>query len=236
MNSFELWTAATPNGWKVSIMVEELKSLGFDLDHLIVRNIDLMKGEHLGEAFRAQNPNRKIPVLIDGARSIMESCAILQYLAEKYPSSLLPQGEEKWDVLPWVYWQAANVGPAFGNRQSYVRYMDDVPIEQKQHPMNRFLQEAHRLADILEDRLSDRTFVCGDELTIADIAIYPWIRGWKWSKVDMTQRENLQAWMRRIRSRPSVERGLTYGTAPGETDQWSEETKRKYAKGGAAIT
>ena len=110
----QLWTAATPNGWKVNIMIEELKEAGADLPEVHVRTINLGKGEQFSEEFSSHNPNQKIPVLIDGDRSIMESCAILQYLGEKYPSPLLPQGDAKWDVLPWVYWQAANVGPNFG--------------------------------------------------------------------------------------------------------------------------
>lgn len=235
MSDLQLWTAPTPNGWKVSIMVEELKAQNVDLTSLSVRHIDLIKGEHLSDAFTRHNPNQKIPVLIDGDRSIMESCAILHYLGEKYPTPLLPQGIESWDVLPWVYWQAANIGPAFGNRQSYVRYMDDVPMEQKQHPLERFLKEARRLSEVLEKQLDGQEFVCGQVFTIADIAIYPWIRGWKWSKIDMTDRPNIQAWMKRIRSRPAVERGLAYGSPSGEVDQWSEETKQKYAKGGSSI-
>ena len=146
----ELWTAATPNGWKVSIMIEELIEAGSELGEVSVRNIDLAKGEQFSEEFLAHNPNAKIPVLIDGKRSVMESCAILQYLAEKFPSPLLPEGEARWDVLPWVYWQAANVGPVFGNKLSYTRYMDSVADDAKAHPLKRFGTEALRLAGVME--------------------------------------------------------------------------------------
>ncbi len=116
----------------------------------------------------------------------MESCAILQYLAEKYPTDLLPQDEGRWDVLPWLYWQAANVGPVFGNKLSYTRYRDDVEDALKAHPLERFGKEGRRLVAVLNKRLEGRAYVCGDKLTISDIALYPWVRGWKWSKINIT--------------------------------------------------
>ena len=89
----------------------------------------------------------------------MESCAILQYLGEKYPSDLFPQGERRWEILPWLYWQAANVGPVFGNKLSYTRYMDDVDDAAKAHPLERFLKEGRRLASVLNHRLEGRDYV-----------------------------------------------------------------------------
>jgi len=235
MSDLQLWTAATPNGWKVSLMIEELREAGHALEGLSVRTIDLMAGEQFEEEFSRRNPNQKIPLFIDGDLNLMESCAIVQYLAEKYPSDLLPE-EKKWQILPWVYWQAANVGPAFGNKLSYTRYMSDVPQEQKVHPLNRFSKEAQRLAGIIEEQLSQQDFICGESLSIADIVIYPWVRGWKWSKVDMSDKPNILAWLKRLRSRPAFERGLAYGAPEGEVDQWSEETKARYAKAGNKIS
>ena len=233
--SFELWTAATPNGWKVNIMVEELIEAGIDMPELKMRLINIGAGEQFSDEFTARNPNQKIPVLIDGDLNIMESCAILQYLAEKYPSDLLPEDKARWDVLQWVYWQAANVGPNFGNKLSYTRYMDDVEDVKKEHPLERFGKEARRLVSVLDKRLEGRDYVCGANLTIADIAIYPWIRGWKWSKVNITDKENVSAWVKRVRARPAVERGLSFGVPKDEIDQWSEERKKQYAKGGASM-
>lgn len=231
----ELLTAATPNGWKVTIMLEELREAGASLPEVSVRTIDLSRGEQFGEAFTAHNPNQKIPALVDGERSVMESCAILQYLGEKFPTDLLPSGEARWDVLPWVYWQAANVGPNFGNKLAYTRYMGDVDEAQKAHPLERFGKEARRLTAVLDRQLAGRDFVCGGNLTIADIAIYPWLRGWKWSKVDITDRPNVMAWIDRVRARPGVERGLAYGVPKDEIDKWSPERRASYAKGGASI-
>ena len=233
--TIELWTAATPNGWKVSIMIEELIEAGVNLGEISVRNINLAKGEQFTDEFLAHNPNAKIPVLLDGERSVMESCAILQYLAEKFPTSLLPEGETRWHILPWVYWQAANVGPVFGNKLSYTRYMDTVAQEAKAHPLERFGTEALRLVGVMEKQLQNHSWVAGDTFSIADIALYPWLRGWKWSKVDITRTPAVLDWVNRVRARPGVERGIAYGVPAGEIDQWSEERKAQYRKNGAQI-
>lgn len=233
--AMELWTAATPNGWKVTIMLEELIEAGVDLPPFEVRTINIMAGEQFGSEFTARNPNQKIPVLIDGDTNVMESCAILQYLGEKFPTSMLPEGEARFEVLQWLYWQAANVGPVFGNKLSYTRYMPDVDDEQKVHPLERFGREAKRLAGVLDNRLEGREYVCGDAISIADIAIYPWLRGYKWSKVDITDRPNVMAWIERVRARPAVGRGLAYGVPKDEVDRWSDERRAQYAKGGAAM-
>ena len=231
----ELWTAATPNGWKVNIMVEELIEAGIEMPELKVRAINLSAGEQFSDEFTHHNPNQKIPVLIDGDQSIMESCAILMYLGEKYPTDLLPDGPARWDVLQWTFWQAANVGPIFGNKLSYTRYMNDVDEVAKAHPLERFGKEGQRLVSVLSNKLADQDYVCGDKLTIADIAIYPWIRGWKWSKIPIVDYQNVVDWVDRVRARPGVERGLAYGVPKDEIDQWSEECKAQYAKNGASI-
>ncbi len=231
----ELWTAATPNGWKVSIMIEELKAAGVDLGDISVKTINLSKGEQFAAAFTGHNPNQKIPVLIDGNRSIMESCAILQYLGERFPTSLLPEDERRWDVLPWVYWQAANVGPAFGNKLSYTRYMDNVDAAAKAHPMERFGKEALRLVSVLDGQLQKHPWVAGGAFTIADIALYPWIRGWKWSKVNITEYPRVMDWVDRVRARPGVAKGIAYGVPKDEIDQWSAERKEQYRRGGSSI-
>jgi len=231
----ELWTSATPNGWKVSIMIEELIEAGIDMSQVKVRNINLAKGEQFSEEFSAHNPNQKIPVLIDNDRSVMESCAILHYLGEKYPTDLLPEGDLRWNIIPWVYWQAANVGPAFGNKLSYTRYMDSISPEEKAHPLERFGTEAIRLVTVLNDQLKKQPWLAGDTFTIADIALYPWLRAWKWSKVDITPYPLVMSWIDRVRSRPGVGRGLAYGVPEGEIDQWTEERKAQYRRNGAII-
>ena len=188
-----LWTAATPNGWKVSIMLEELREIGIALPSIEVITVDIMSGQQFSDAFTAVSANQKIPGLVHGDIRLMESCAILQYLGERFPSSLYPGGAERYDVLQWLTWQAAGLGPTFGNKLSYTRYMADVPEEQKVHPLTRFNAEAQRLLRVLDRQLEGKRFVCGEDFTIADIAIFPWIRGYKWSKIDITLHPNVLA-------------------------------------------
>ncbi len=216
-------------------MLEELVEAGIDMSHVTVRNINLGKGEQFAADFTERNPNQKIPVLRDGDVDIPESCAILQYLGEKYPTSLLPNDHIRWQVLPWLYWQAANIGPIFGNKLSYTRYMDDIPEAHKQHPLERFGNEALRLVAVLDRKLGDNPWICGSTFTVADIAAYPWIRGYKWSKVDITTRPRVLEWVERVRARPAVERGLAYGVPKDEVDKWSAERRASYKQGGATI-
>lgn len=231
-----LLTAPTPNGWKVSILIEELREQGHPLSNLVVEYVDIRKGEQFEPAFVRVNPNQKIPALEDDGFTLMESCAILQYLGEKFPSSLLPQEfEPRFEVLQWVYWQAANVGPVFGNKLSYTRYMDDIEPAAKAHPMERFAAEAQRLLGVLSRQLEGRDFLCGAEFSIADIALYPWVRGWKWSKIPIVGIPHIEDWVQRVRARPGVERGLAYGVPKEEIDQWSAARKAQVAAGGSTM-
>ncbi len=232
-DSIELWSAATPNGWKVSIMIEELREAGILLPPIEIFPVDIMAGEQFGDPFTAVSPNQKIPGLVHGEVRLMESCAILQYLGEEFSSALYPSGKTRYDVLQWLTWQAAGLGPTFGNKLSYTRYLTDLPEIQKQHPLERFNTEAQRLLRVLDRQLTGRQYVCGEELTIADIAIFPWIRGYKWSKIDITLHDNVMAWKERVHERPGVIRGLQYGAPEGEVERWSEATKQRYTSGGA---
>ena len=231
----ELWTAATPNGWKVSIMIEELRELEIALPSIEVITVDIMNGEQFSDAFNNVSANQKIPGLVHGGIKLMESCAILQYLAERHPTTLLALDEGRWAVLPWVYWQAANVGPVFGNKLSYTRYLDQLEDIEKHHPLERFGNEALRLVRVLDSQLGDSPWVCGEQFTIADISLYPWLRGYKWSKVDITTRPRVLEWVHRVRARPAVARGLAYGVPEDEIDSWSKDRRTKYAKSGASI-
>ena len=231
-----LLTAPTPNGWKVSILLEELREEGCDLSDLEVEMVNLMKGEQFEPEFVAISPNQKIPALVDGDLKLMESCAILEYLAERFSSPLHPRDRiPRFEVLQWVYWQAANVGPVFGNKLSYTRYMDDVDPAAKAHPLKRFATEAQRLMGVLSRQLEGKEWVCGEQFTIADIAIYPWVRGWKWSKIPIVDIPHLEEWVKRVRARPGVGRGLAYGVPESEIDQWSEDRKAQVAAGGSSM-
>ncbi|MCR9098233.1 MAG: glutathione S-transferase N-terminal domain-containing protein [bacterium] len=234
--SLELLTSPTPNGWKVTIMLEELREAGIDVGDVEVTHIELAKGEQFTPEFTRVSPNQKIPGLVDGEIRLFESGAILQYLGEKFPSPLFPADHgARWKILPWLYWQAAGVGPIFGNKLSYTRYMSEIDDAAKAHPLERFGKEALRLAGVLDRQLEGRDYIAGDDLTIADVATYPWLRGYKWSKVDITPNANVMAWIDRVRARPGVERGLAYGVPKDEIDSWSTERRESYKRSGASI-
>ena len=232
--AIDLYTWPTPNGWKPAIMIEELREAGVDLPDVSVHMTDLAAGDHFNPEFTALNPNQKIPTLVHDGRSIIESCAILQYLGETFPTALLPQGEARWDVIPWLYWQAANLGPAFGNKLSYTRYIN-VPEAEKAHPLERFEKEALRLLAVMDHQLAKHDFICGETFTVADIAAVPWIRGYKWAKIDITTQPRVVDWLERIQARPPVQRGFAYGVPEDEVNRFSEKRRDEYRKAGASI-
>ncbi len=212
-------------------MVEELREQGHALDGLEVEMIDLMKGEQFEPDFMAVCPNQKIPALVDGDCNLMESCAILEYLAERFPTSLLPSAfTARFMVLQWVYWQAANVGPVFGNKLSYTRYMDDVDPQAKAHPMERFANEAQRLMGVLSRQLEGNDWVCGDVFTIADIAIWPWYGGVVLNRayeagefLDAGSYKHLGRWAEEIDARECVKRGRMVNKSMGPLEEQLHE-------------
>lgn len=232
--SLDVYTAPTPNGWKATVMIEELREAGVALPDVRCHAVNL-GGEQFSEAFMAINPNQKIPAMVHDGRAIIESCAILQYLGEAFPSPLLPLDEKRWDVVPWLYWQAANVGPVFGNKLSYTRYINDATEEQKAHPLERFGKEALRLTAVLDRQLARHAFLAGEAFTVADIATWCWVRSYKWSKVDITGWPRVVDWVRRVRARPGVERGIAFGVPKDEIDKFSKERRAQYRRNGAGI-
>lgn len=232
--SLDVHTAATPNGWKVTVMIEELREAGVALPEVNYHAVSL-GGEQFSEAFLAINPNQKIPAIVHDGRAIIESCAILQYLGEVFPTSLLPSGPARWDVIPWLYWQAANVGPVFGNKLSYTRYIDDATPAEKAHPLTRFGKEALRLVAVLDHQLARHAHLAGEGFTVADIATWCWIRSYKWAKVDITGKPRVVDWMHRVRARPGVERGIAFGVPRDEIDKFSKERREQYQQSGGGI-
>ena len=220
----ELFTAATPNGWKVTIMLEECGV------PYTVRTLDLSKREQFEPWYRAICPNSKIPAIRDDGYAVFESGAILHCLAEKTGLFLPKEPRARWDVIQWLYWQMGGVGPMVGQSISFNRYIpEDVPYAKA-----RYGTESRRLFEVLEERLSGREYVCRD-VSIADFALYPWVRAHKWARVSLDGLPRLEAWLKRLRARSGVDRGLRVGAPEGEVDQWSEERKRQYKRGGASI-
>ena len=199
-----LFTGPTPNGRKVSIALEEMH-LTYD-----TRFVDIMAGGQHEPEFLALNPNNKFPVIEDpntpeGKPLILcESGAILWYLAEKTGEFLPQSGSARAHVHQWLMFQMASVGPMFGQVAHFVFYAKD------KHPyaIERYSNELMRLMRVMDEHLADREWFAGDEYSIADMAILPWVD----SAVDnpaMPPRRHLSAWAKRLRARPAVQRGMT---------------------------
>ncbi len=214
----EFYSSPTPNGWKVSMALEEL-ALPYEL-----RPVDLSKGDQHSDAFRAMNPNGRIPVIhdTDTGVTVFESGAILIYLAEKAGKLMPADLADRYNVIQWVMFQMAGIGPMQGQAVSFIRYFPEVV----QPAIDRYMNESRRLYEVLDQQLSNREYLA-DEYSIADIASYSWVRSYKWARVDITGLHNLTAWMERMAAKPGIQRGCQVPPSPGKADLVKQ--------GGAAI-
>src|SRR5512137_1166125 len=196
----ELFTAATPNGHKVSIALEEL-SLPYQM-----RVLDFSKGEQKEPWFLAINPNGRIPAIIDhdaGDFAVFESGAILVYLAEKTGRLLPTDGKGRSRVLQWLMFQMGGVGPMMGQANVFFRYFP----EKIQPAIERYQAEVKRLFGVLDSRLAGHEYLAGD-YSIADIANFAWVTTHAWSGVEIDGFPRLSRWLHELRARPAVQRGL----------------------------
>ncbi|MGB0670562.1 MAG: glutathione binding-like protein [Rhodospirillales bacterium] len=202
----DLYTWGTPNGRKVSVMLEEL-GLAYT-----THAINIGAGDQFSDAFKAINPNSKIPAIVDsdgpGGKpiSVFESGAILIYLAEKCGSGLLPADpRERIAVLQWLMFQMGGVGPMFGQANHFLKFAkEDVP-----YAKDRYRTEAHRLYHVMDARLAEAPFLAGESYSIADIATLPWVARWEWHDIDLTgEVPNVAAWKDKLMARPAVQRGM----------------------------
>ena len=194
----ELYTWPTPNGRKISIALEEL-----GLEYT-AHSIDITKGEQRDPKFLAISPNSKIPAIVDteNNQSLMESGAILLYLAEKC-GQLLPTDESRrWEAIEWVMWQMGGPGPILGQIHHFIKFNPG----KSAYAEERYLAEGKRLYGVLNKRLQDLEFVVG-EYSVADIAIWPWISRFNWQTIDITQYPNVTRWYLSVAARPAVQRG-----------------------------
>ena len=194
----ELYTWSTPNGRKISIALEEL---GWDYT---VHPVDITQGEQRNPAFIALSPNNKIPAIVDteNGQSLMESGAILLYLANKSGQLIPAETSRYWETIEWLMWQMAGPGPMLGQIHHFTKFNPG----KSPYAQDRYLSEGHRLYSVLDKKLQDREFVVG-EYSIADIALWPWISRFEWQTIDITQYPNVTRWYLSIAARPAVQRG-----------------------------
>ena len=201
----DLYTWGTPNGRKVSIMLEEL-----GLEYT-VHPIDIAQGAQFTPEFLAINPNNKIPAIVDQEGSggaplaVFESGAILIYLAEKTQSPLLPvSGAKRYAALQWLMLQMGGVGPIFGQVHHFWKFAkEDVPYAKE-----RFRSEMLRLYGVLDKRLGETPYLAGDEYSIADIATYPWVARFGWHPCDINDFCRVKHWYDKLSEREAVKRGM----------------------------
>ncbi|MFK4074464.1 glutathione S-transferase N-terminal domain-containing protein [Ectopseudomonas khazarica] len=194
------WT--TPNGHKVSILLEEA---GLEYS---VRPVHIGKGEQFAPEFLRIAPNNRIPAIVDHAPAdggepiaLFESGAILEYLADKSGQFLPRETRARFEVLQWLYWQMGGVGPMAGQNHHFVRYAPE-PIP---YAIERYVKETARLYGVLDRQLAGREYVAGD-YSIADMAIYPWAKLWEMQRQRLEDFPNMAAWLERIGARPAVQR------------------------------
>ncbi len=211
----QLYSLATPNGVKVTVMLEELLAVGHTGAEYDAWLIDIGEGEQFGSGFVGVNPNSKIPALMDRSTKaptrVFESGAILLYLAEKFGAFLPKDHAARTEALSWLFWQmgsAPYLGGGFGHFYAYA----PTKIE---YCIDRFAMEVKRQLDVLDRRLGETPFLAGDEYTIADVATYPWygalVRGEIYEAaefLDVTSYRNVVRWTNTIGERPAVKRGI----------------------------
>lgn len=203
----EVFYWPTPNGWKITIMLEEC-GLPY-----VVRPVHIGKGEQMREEFLAISPNNKIPAIIDpdgpgGAPiSIFESGAILRYLGDK-SGQFYPRDErQRVAVDEWLFWQVAGLGPMAGQAHHFRIYAPDkIP-----YAIDRFTVEVERLYGVLDRRLQSHPYLAGDDYTIADIASFGWVKLWDRQGIDLDRYPAIRRWLVAIKARPAVQRALAIG-------------------------
>ncbi|MFO1221561.1 MAG: glutathione binding-like protein, partial [Burkholderiaceae bacterium] len=200
----EVYSWATPNGHKVHIMLEEC-ALPYH-----VTPVDIGAGDQFEPAFLAISPNNKIPAIVDPDGpdgkpiSLFESGAILLYLAGKTGRFLPPDTRGRYGVLQWLMFQMGSVGPMLGQAHHFRIYAP----EKIGYAIDRYTNEARRLYRVMNDRLARSRYIAGDDYSIADIAIFPWLRSWKNQGIDWADYPHLKGWFDEIAARPAVMRGV----------------------------
>jgi len=194
----DLYTWTTPNGRKVSIMLEEL-GLPYT-----VHPVDIGKGAQFTSTFLEISPNNRIPAIVDHENnfSLFESGAILLYLAEKTGKLMPKELKARYRVVEWLMWQMGGIGPMLGQVHHFVKYHPGKAPYAEQ----RYTKEAHRLYGVLDKLLADHEYMAGD-YSIADVATWPWISRFEWQQIDLSKYPNVKRWYIAISNRPAVQKG-----------------------------
>ncbi len=230
----QLYSMGTPNGQKVTIMLEELLAIGKSEAEYDAHLINIMEGDQFSSGFVEVNPNSKIPALVDhsvdASTMLFESGSILLYLAEKFDSFLPTNGAQRASVMNWLFWlhgSAPYLGGGFGHFYAYAP-------EKFEYPINRFSMEIKRQLDLLDKQLAQNPYIAGDEYSIADIAIWPWYGNLVLGNVydaaeflDVKSYPNLVRWTHQIADRPAVQRGRIVNRSWGE--DWEAVAERHSA-------
>src|SRR5210317_1289497 len=227
---FQLYSLATPNGVKVTVMFEELLAAGHKDAEYDAWLINIGNGDQFGSGFVDVNPNSKIPALMDHSgevpQRVFESGSILLYLAERFGAFLPTDPAAKTECMNWLFWQmgsAPYLGGGFGHFYSYAPYKMEYPID-------RFSMEVKRQLDVLDRQLAENPFIAGDEYTIADMAIFPWYGNLALGRqynagefLDVASYKNVVAWAENLDARPAVKRGRMVNRTSGEPHEQLRE-------------
>jgi GSH-dependent disulfide-bond oxidoreductase len=194
--SITLYTAPTPNGWKISIALEEM-GLPYE-----VRVIDFATNEQKSDWYVKINPNGRIPALADDGFELFESGAILIYLAEKTGKFLPKENQGRSRVIQWLMFQMSGVGPMMGQANVFLRYFP----EKIQAAIDRYQREVTRLFGVMDKQLATHEYIAGG-YSIADMALWPWVSGYEWSGVSVDEFAHLKRWLALVGARPAVQAG-----------------------------
>ncbi|MBV2189322.1 MULTISPECIES: glutathione-dependent disulfide-bond oxidoreductase [Providencia] len=226
----QLYSLGTPNGQKVTIMLEELLALGIKEAEYDAWLINIGEGDQFSSGFVEINPNSKIPALVDRSGKepirVFESGSILTYLAEKFSAFLPVTQPERAETLSWLFWQMGSApfaGGGFGHFYAYAP-------EKFEYPINRFAMETKRQLDVLDKRLAEHKYVAGDHYSIADIAIWPWygalVKGWLYDAAEFLsvhEYKHVIRWADEVYARPAVQRGRRVNRLQGDPTQQVRE-------------
>ena len=225
-HDFQLYSLATPNGVKATIMFEELLEAGYPEAEYDAWTVNISDGGQFGSGFVDLNPNSKIPTLLDRSGTVpvrvFESGAILMHLAEKF-GAFLPTDHTRAEVLSWLFWQVGSapfIGGGFGHFYAYAP-------EKYEYPINRYAMETKRLFDVADQRLAEQEFLGGKDYTIADIATFPWLAPFVFGGIygdaqtflSIHEYAHVERWVKQLAERPAVRRGRIVNKAWGEDDE-----------------